>query len=170
MSSQDNFESTFDSEMDRLKEYIDSRKVSLEEEIEGTIHQALADAKDSLELIRENIDPKVDKIVRNKMDLIDNKMENWKKDFRFAAQEEVQAGEDDLLKKILNELNTVVDEKISILKDDLRKLIQEEVKTVVAPKLEGIEAIVAEQKNKTLIALGISALAFIAVIALKFSG
>ena len=157
-------------EFGKLKDYIENRKALLEEEIEETIHQALADAKDSLELIRENIDPKVDKIVRDKMEFIDNKMENWKKDFRLAAHEEVRAGADNLSQKTLDGLDGVVEEKINALKEDLRKLVLEEVKTAVAPGFRQMEETTADLKNKALIALAVSALALIGVVVLKLAG
>tara|TARA_B100000686_G_scaffold344922_1_gene428474 strand:+ start:91 stop:597 length:507 start_codon:yes stop_codon:yes gene_type:complete len=154
-------------ELNKLRSHIEIRKASLEDEIEETIHQALADARDSLELIRENIDPKVDKIIQDKMRLLDNKMENWKKDFRLAAKEEVQSSSADLSKKTLDCLDHVIEEKIVTLKDNLRNLIEEEVKLAFTPKFNQLKENVSSLKNKTLIALGVSAFTLLTTIVLK---
>ena len=156
-------------ELNKLRNHIETRKASLEDEIEETIYQALADAKDSLELIRENIDPKVDKIIQDKMQLLDNKIENWKKDFRLAAKEEVQSSSADLSKKTLDCLDDVIEERIVALKDDLRNLIGEEIKLAFTPKLNQLQENVSGLKNKALIALGVSAFTLITTIVLKLT-
>tara|TARA_B100000686_G_C16649165_1_gene894538 strand:+ start:100 stop:597 length:498 start_codon:yes stop_codon:yes gene_type:complete len=163
------FSSDHEEELSKLKDYIETRKTSLEEEIEETIHQALADAKDSLELIRENIGPKVDKIIQNKMELIDKKMDNWKKDFRTAAQEEVEFGRENLYRKTLDGLNPIVEEKVNTLKEDLQKIIQEEVKTALAPGFKEIEKNIAQLRKKALIALVLSTTVLIVIAIFRFT-
>ena len=70
MGHSEDFKVEFNTELNKLKEFVETRKTSLEEEIEETLHLAIADAKDSLELIQKNIDPKVEKIIQNKMNNI----------------------------------------------------------------------------------------------------
>ena len=154
-------------ELKEFKSYIENRRALLEDEIEENIHQAIADAKDSLELIRENIDPKVDKIIQNKMELIDNKMENWKKDFRMVAKEEVHVNSDSLLKKTIDELETLVSEKVNSLKDDLKNSVESEFISTVSPRLKKMEENISDFRNKILIALCISGTLLAVVILLK---
>ena len=147
-----------------LKEFIENRKTSLEEEIEEALHQAIADAKDSLELIQENIEPKVEKIIQNKMEYIDKKMENWKKDFRYAAQEEVKASSEGLSQKTLEGLDKIIEEKIKALNEELLPAIRKEIKSFVEPSLKEAAEDIQSIQGKVLITMGLAVLAFLASI------
>ena len=68
--------------LDLLTEHVGSRKEALEEEIEESLHDAIRNARDCLERIQENIDPKLEKIVREKLGEIDTQMKAWKEENR----------------------------------------------------------------------------------------
>ena len=51
--------------LDDLKDYVESRKMSLEEEIEGKLHESVRNANDCLERVQETLEPKFEKMVAN---------------------------------------------------------------------------------------------------------
>ena len=57
--------------LDILIEHVESRKEGLEEEIQEHLHESLANARDSIERIQENIAPKVEKAIHTKIEEID---------------------------------------------------------------------------------------------------
>ena len=62
-SNQEEFKkvSKIQQRLDILIEHVESRKEALEEEIQEHLHESLANARDSIERIQENIAPKVEK-------------------------------------------------------------------------------------------------------------
>jgi len=60
-----------------LTEHVASRKESLEEEIEETLHESIRNARDCLEKIQENIEPKLEGIIREKLDVLKIKMDRF---------------------------------------------------------------------------------------------
>ncbi|MFQ5450830.1 MAG: hypothetical protein ACE5E9_09380, partial [Nitrospinaceae bacterium] len=76
--------------LEMLTEHVDSRKEALEEEIEEKLHEAIKNGRDCLEKIQENIDPKLEKVIRAKLEEIDKKMKAWKEDNAAAVREEIQ--------------------------------------------------------------------------------
>ena len=168
MNRSDELEPPFNAELDKLKEFIETRKASLEEEIEETLHQAIADAKDSLELVQENIEPKVEKIIQTKMEYIDNKMENWKKDFRNAAREEVKVGSEGLAQKTLEGLNAIIKEKEKALKEELLPVIREEIKNFVEPSLKKTTEDIQRVQGQILIVIGLATFVLACILILQF--
>ena len=58
-----------------LTEHVESRKEALEEEIEENLHEAIGNARDCLERIQENINPKLESIIRERLDILKKKMD-----------------------------------------------------------------------------------------------
>ena len=113
--------------LDILTEHVSSRKEALEEEIEESLHEAVRNSRDSLEKIQENIDPKLEKVIRQKLEEIDKKMNVWKEESVSAVQEEIKKESPALTKKILWELDQIVVEKVKLAKDQVMGSVAEEV-------------------------------------------
>jgi hypothetical protein len=122
--------------LDILTEHVDSRKEALEEEIEESLHEAIRNSRDSLEKIQENIDPKLEKVIRAKLEEIDKKMNVWKEESVSAVKEEIQKESPALTKKILWELDQIVVEKVKLVKDQVMASVTEEVNRGVRSALE----------------------------------
>jgi len=113
--------------LDILTEHVDSRKEALEEEIEESLHEAIRNGRDCLEKIQENIDPRLEKVIRAKLKEIDKKMNVWKEDSVSAVKEEIKKESPALTKKILWELDQIVVEKVKLVKDQVMASVTEEV-------------------------------------------
>jgi exonuclease VII large subunit len=113
--------------LDILTEHVESRKEALEEEIEESLHEAVRNSRDSLEKIQENIDPKLEKVIRAKLEEIDKKMNRWKEDSVLAVKEEIKKESPALTKAILWELDQIIVEKVKQVKDAIMESVSEEV-------------------------------------------
>ncbi|MEC7641613.1 MAG: hypothetical protein VYC17_05595 [Nitrospinota bacterium] len=123
--------------LDDLKDYIESRKESLEEEIEGQLHESVRNANDCLERIQETLEPKFEKMVLKEMEDIDRKVVKWTKESNARLSEEIraetagQAGkvQANLEAKFRQKLEQLADELVektnANLEADLKKQIQE---------------------------------------------
>jgi hypothetical protein len=122
--------------LDILTEHVDSRKEALEEEIEESLHEAIRNSRDSLERIQENIDPKLEKVIRAKLEEIDKKMNVWKEESVLAVKGEIQKESPALTKKILWELDQIIVEKVKQVKDQVMASVTEEVNRGVQSALQ----------------------------------
>ena len=75
--AQTNFKTITDikEKLEILAEHVESRKEVLEEEIEENINEAIRNARDCLEKVQENIEPKLEKIIRERLDILKIKMD-----------------------------------------------------------------------------------------------
>ena len=91
-SNQEEFKkvSKIQQRLDILIEHVESRKEALEEEIQEHLHESLANARDSIERIQENIAPKVEKAIHTKMEEIDRKMRRLNEDSLESDREELK--------------------------------------------------------------------------------
>jgi hypothetical protein len=126
--------------LDILTEHVESRKEALEEEIEESLHEAIRNGRDCLERIQENIDPKLEKVIRSKLEAIDIKMNVWKEESVLAVQAEIQKEAPALTKKILWELDQIIVEKVNLAKDQVMVSFAEEVNRGVQTALEEFKA------------------------------
>lgn len=148
-----------------LSEHVESRKQALEEEIEESLHEAIRNARDSLERIQENIEPKLEKIVQERLDVIRQKMDEMKYEAREMVGREIEKKSDDLNKKLLGALDLTVREHVgqgmvelrSKLGDAVREEVSGALKEVRDSNRQGIQ----EAKQLAWIALGVSALALL---------
>lgn len=122
--------------LDILTEHVDSRKEALEEEIEESLHEAIRNSRDSLEKIQENIDPKLEKVIRAKLEEIDKKMNVWKEENVSTVKDEIKKESPALTKKILWELDQTVVEKVKLVKDQVMASVTEEVNSGVRSAIE----------------------------------
>ena len=102
------------------------------------------------------------------MEYIDNKMENWKKKFRYVAQEEVKAVSEDFAQKTLEDLDKIIDEKKKALKEELLPLIRKEVKTAVEPSLKQVAENIQGIQGKVMTSIGLAVLALAGILILQF--
>lgn len=122
--------------LDILTEHVESRKEALEEEIEESLHEAVRNGRDSLEKIQENIDPKLDKVIRAKLEEIDKKMNRWKDDNILAVKEEIKKESPALTKAILWELDQIIVEKVQQVKGAIMESVNEEVSRQIGDALK----------------------------------
>lgn len=121
--------------LDILTEHVESRKEALEEEIEESLHEAVRNSRDSLEKIQENIDPKLEKVIRAKLEEIDKKMNRWKEDNILAVKEALKQETPALTKAILWELDQIIVEKVKQVKTAIMESVKEEVNRQVSDAL-----------------------------------
>jgi len=122
--------------LDILTEHVVSRKEALEEEIEESLHEAIRNSRDSLEKIQENIDPKLEKVIRAKLEEIDKKMNRWQEDNVLAVKEAIKKESPALTKAILWELDQIIVEKVKQVKDAIMESVAEEVSRQVGDALK----------------------------------
>jgi hypothetical protein len=154
--------------LDILIEHVESRKEALEEEIQEHLHESLANARDSIELIQENIAPKVEKAIRTKMEDIDRKMRRLNEDSLEAVQEELKKATPEISQIILEDLDKLVAENTRFLKIEILHEIKEELKKTIANSLtplnEKLDNKLPVAKNFAFLAIILSTLALVGVI------
>ena len=153
--------------LDILIEHVESRKEALEEEIQEHLHESLANARDSMELIQENIAPKVEKAIHTKMEDIDRKMRRLNEDSLEAVREELKKATPEISQKILEDLDKLVAENTRFVKIEIINEIKEDLKktiaTLLTPLNEKLDRELPAAKNLAYISMGLSALALLGV-------
>jgi actin-like ATPase involved in cell morphogenesis len=154
--------------LDILIEHVESRKEALEEEIQEHLHESLANARDSMELIQENIAPKVEKAIHTKMEDIDRKMRRLNEDSLEAVREELKKATPEISQKILEDLDKLVAENTRFVKIEILNEIKEELKKTIANSLtplnEKIDIKLPVAQNSAFLAIILSVLALVGVI------
>ena len=154
-------ENQLNQEIKQLRDYIETKKVSLDEEIEENLHLAISNAKDSFELIQENIEPKIEKFIQKKLEKIENKMNNWQKENTFTLQEEIEKKIEPLTERVLKNLESVIDQKTASIKTKATMEIQEEMKNFNRENLAKVSKQTIQIKVVALTAFIISIIAII---------
>jgi actin-like ATPase involved in cell morphogenesis len=153
--------------LDILIEHVESRKEALEEEIQEHLHESLANARDSMELIQENIAPKVEKAIHTKMEDIDRKMRRLNEDSLEAVREELKKATPEISQKILEDLDKLVAENTRFVKIEIINEIKEDFKKTIATSLtplnEKLDRELPAAKTLAYISMGLSALALLGV-------
>ena len=154
--------------LDILIEHVESRKEALEEEIQEHLHESLANARDSMELIQENIAPKVEKAIHTKMEDIDRKMRRLNEDSLEAVREELKKATPEISQKILEDLDKLVAENTRFVKIEILNEIKEELKKTIANSLTHLNKKLDNElpvtKNSAFLAIIVSALALVGVV------
>lgn len=154
--------------LDILIEHVESRKEALEEEIQEHLHESLANARDSMELIQENIAPKVEKAIHTKMEDIDRKMRRLNEDSLEAVREELKKATPEISEKILEDLDKLVAENTRFVKIEILQEIKEELKKTIATSLtplnEKLDRELPVAKNSAFLSITLSALALAGVV------
>jgi len=150
-----------------LSEHVESRKDALEEEIEESLHEAIQNARDSLERIQENIEPKLEKIIQERLDVIRHQMDELKYDARESVRAEIDKMSDDLNKKLLGALEKTVRNQVGQgmveLRAKLGDVVHEEVDNSLKDIKETTRDSLAKVQQLAWISLGAAVLAGIGV-------
>ena len=169
-SNQDEFRkvSEIQQRLDILIEHVESRKEALEEEIQEHLHESLANARDSIERIQENIAPKVEKAIHTKMEEIDRKMRRLNEDSLESVREELKNATPEISEKILEDLDKVIAENIRFVKIEILNEVKENLKKTIegslTPLQEKTEHALHETKTRILISMGLAALALSGIV------
>jgi len=121
-----------------LSEHVESRKAALEEEIEESLHEAIQNARDSLERIQENIEPKLEKIIQERLDVIRHQIDELKYEARESVREEIDKKSDALNQKLLGALEGTVRDQVSQGMVELRAKLGDAVREEVDGSLKDI--------------------------------
>ncbi len=158
--------------LDILIEHVESRKEALEEEIQEHLHESLANARDSIERIQENIAPKVEKAIHAKMEEIDRKMRRLNEDGLESVREELQNATPEISQKILEDLDKVIAENIRFVKmeilTEVKKDLQKTIQSTLTPLQEKIDQRLNDAKIRILISMGMGSLALLGILFLMF--
>ena len=164
--AQANFKAITDikEKLEILTEHVASRKESLEEEIEGTLHESIRNARDCLEKIQENIEPKLEGIIRERLDILKIKMDRFTEEGLDALHKEIEKQTPILTHKILEEVDGLVASKLMAARNELShsadQKIQVEVKKALSNDKIEMEEKYAGLRKVCFIALGFSLAAF----------
>ena len=173
-SNQEEFKkvSEIQQRLDILIEHVASRKEALEEEIQEHLHESLANARDSIERIQENIAPKVEKAIHAKMEEIDRKIRRLNEDGLESIREELQKATPEISQRILEDLDKVIAENIRFVKmeilTEVKKDLQKTIQSTLTPLQEKIDQKLNDAKIRILISMGLAALAFLGILFLIF--
>ena len=158
--------------LDILIEHVESRKEALEEEIQEHLHESLANARDSIERIQENIAPKVEKAIHAKMEEIDRKMRRLNEDGLESVREELQNATPEISQKILEDLDKVIAENIRFVKmeilTEVKKDLQKTIQSTLTPLQEKIDQRLNDAKIRILISMALGSLALLGILFLMF--
>ena len=173
-SNQEEFKkvSKIQQRLDILIEHVESRKEALEEEIQEHLHESLANARDSIERIQENIAPKVEKAIHTKMEEIDRKMRRLNEDSLESVREEIQKATPELSQRILEDLDQVIAENTRFVKMEILTEVKKDLKNTIqnslTPVQEKIDQELHTTKIRILIAIGLAALALSGILFQNF--
>ncbi|MBC8287600.1 MAG: hypothetical protein H8E42_09015 [Nitrospinae bacterium] len=154
--------------LDILAEHVESRKEALEEEIQEHLHESLANARDSMERIQENIVPKVEKAIRTKMEEIDRKMIRMNEEGLEAVRQELVKATPEITRQILEDLDKLVAEntrfaKMEIL-NEVKAELNKSIQSSIEPVNKKLEKDLPGLKALTISALALAGLALVGVI------
>ncbi len=154
--------------LDILIEHVESRKEALEEEIQEHLHESLANARDSMELIQENIAPKVEKAIHTKMEEIDRKMRRLNEDSLEAVREELKKATPEISETILADLDKLVAENTRFVKMEILNEVKEELKKTIQASLAPVEQKLDRElptaKTFSILSMGLATLALLGVV------
>jgi len=159
--AQDDFEvlSNLREKLEILTEHVSSRKEALDEEIEESINEAILNARDSLERVQENIEPKLDKWIQERLDLIQKRMDRLKDENQQAVIEELRKQSERFSQEAAAGLDERVGEKVR----DAKKSMEQEMSDQIRKELESA---LAQQKSQMENTLGLVRLAAFAALGL----
>ena len=147
-----------------LEEHVESRKEALEEEIEESLNEAIRNARDCLEKIQENIEPKLEKIIRERLDILKVKMDRFTEEGLDALHKEIDKQTPILTQKILEEVDGLVAAKLIAARDELsqsiNQKIQAEAKKVLSNDKIEMEKKYVKMRRACFIASSLSLTAF----------
>ena len=117
--------------LELLTEHVESRKETLEEEIEENIHEAIGNARDGLERVQENINPKLESIIRERLDILKIKMDRFTEEGLDTLHKEIDKQTPILTQKVLDEVDGLVESKLMMARNELSKSVEQKIQTAV---------------------------------------
>jgi len=168
--AQENFKTIADikDKLEILEEHVESRKEALEEEIEENLNEAIRNARDCLEKIQENIEPKLEKIIRERLDILKIKMDRFTEEGLDALNKEIDKQTPILTQKILEEVDGLVGSKLMAARNELShsidQKIQAEVKKVLSNDKIEVEEKYAKLSRVCFVAFGFSLIALVLIL------
>ena len=163
--AQENFKTitSLKEKLEILTEHVESRKEALEEEIEENLHEAIGNARDCLERVQENINPKLESIIRERLDILKIKMDRFTEEGLDALRKEIDKQTPILTQKILEEVDGLVASKLMAARNELSQSIDQKIqaevkKTLSSDKME-MEKKYVNLCRVSFIALGFSLIA-----------
>lgn len=155
-----------------LSEHVENRKVALEEEIEESLHEAIANAQDSLEKVYENIEPKLEKTIREKLDEIKTQMDVWKQDAKRIVGQEIDAKSDEMGQILLNGLEARIQERTDGFMQQMKTYVDEQVAEKIDGRLKSLKETHEQELEKVrglaVAGISIGALGVIAAVVAMF--
>ena len=146
-----------------LTEHVESRKEALEEEIEENLNEAIRNARDCLERVQENIKPKLEGIIRERLDVLKTKMDRFTEEGLDALHKEIEKQTPILTQKILEEVDGLVASKLMAARNELSHSIDQKIQAEVKKVLSGdkieMEEKYAKLSRVSFVALGFSLIA-----------
>ena len=142
-----------------LTEHVESRKEALEEEIEESLHEAIGNARDCLERVQENINPKLENIIRDRLDILKVKMDRFTEDGLEALHKEIDKQTPILTQKVLEGIDGLVASKLMIARNELSQSVDKKIQVGVKTALSGYK-IETEKKYAQLRGISFAALGF----------
>ena len=141
--AQENFKTitSLKQKLEILTEHVESRKEALEEEIEENLHEAIGNARDCLERVQENINPKLESIIRERLDILKIKMDRFTEEGLDALHKEIDKQTPILVKKVLDEVNGLVESKLMMARNELSNSVDQKIQNAV-------KTAVSEHKNE----------------------
>jgi len=170
--AQKNFKTITDlkEKLDILTEHVESRKESLEEEIEENLHESIRNARDCLEKIQENIEPKLEGIIRERLDILKIKMDRFTEEGLDALHKEIEKQTPLLTQTILEEVDGLVASKLMAARNELSHSIDQKIQAEVKKVLSDDKIVMEEKYTKlsriSFVSLGFSLIA-LALISLQ---
>ena len=110
-----------------LTGHVETRKETLEEEIEESINEAIRNARDCLERVQENIEPKLESIIRDRLDILKIKMDRFTDEGLSELRKEIDKQTPILTQKVLEEVDGLVSSKLMMARNELSKSIDQKI-------------------------------------------
>ena len=168
--AQQNFKTIADikDKLEILEEHVDSRKEALEEEIEENINEAIRNARDCLERVQENIEPKLEGIIRERLDILKIKMDRFTEEGLDSLHREIDKQTPILMQKVLEEVDGLVASKLMMARNELSQSVDQKIqggmKTALSDYKVEMERRHAQLRGISFTALGLALVALVVVL------
>ena len=140
-----------------LTEHVESRKEALEEEIEENINEAIRNARDCLERVQENIEPKLEGIIRERLDILKIKMDRFTEEGLDSLHREIDKQTPILMQKVLEEVDGLVASKLMMARNELSQSVDQKIQGGMKTALSDYK-VEMERKHAQLRGIGFTAL------------
>jgi len=142
-----------------LTGHVETRKETLEEEIEGKINEAIRNARDCLERVQENIEPKLESIIRGRLDILKTKMDRFTDEGLGELRKEIDKQTPVLTQKVLEEVDGLVSSKLMMARNELSQSIDQKIQAGMKAALTDYRMLM-DKKYYQLMKISLTALGF----------